>query len=423
MSYIAEIISVGTEILLGNIANTDARDVSEVLSQLGINVYFHTVVGDNPNRVHQAVEVAKSRADIIITTGGLGPTYDDLTKQTLAAAFGRELYFDEKAAQNIKELFEKRLHGVPMTENNLQQAYLPVGCTVFYNSCGTAPGCGFEAEGKHVLMLPGPPSECRAMLKTGVIPYLTKLSGQEIRSHNINIFGMGESSVEDKLHDLMVGLTNPTLAPYAKEGEVMLRVTALADTDEAADSMMRPVLDRVQAAIGSYIYGIDAGTLEETVFHLLKDRGLTLSTAESCTGGLISKRLTDIPGSSSVLKGGVVSYSNEAKIKFLGVPAGLIEKHGAVSHEVAQAMAEGIRVSAGTDLGVSVTGIAGPDSDGTGKPVGLVYVGLSAADGTLLSRELYCGTPRQRCRTMAANYALDTVRRHVLGLNMPDKFM
>ena len=423
MSYIAEIISVGTEILLGNIANTDARDVSEVLSQLGINVYFHTVVGDNPNRVHQAVEVAKSRADIIITTGGLGPTYDDLTKQTLAAAFGRELYFDEKAAQNIKELFEKRLHGVPMTENNLQQAYLPVGCTVFYNSCGTAPGCGFEAEGKHVLMLPGPPSECRAMLKTGVIPYLTKLSGQEIRSHNINIFGMGESSVEDKLHDLMVGLTNPTLAPYAKEGEVMLRVTALADTDEAADSMMRPVLDRVQAAIGSYIYGIDAGTLEETVFHLLKDRGLTLSTAESCTGGLISKRLTDIPGSSSVLKGGVVSYSNEAKIKFLGVPAGLIEKHGAVSHEVAQAMAEGIRVSAGTDLGVSVTGIAGPDSDGTGKPVGLVYVGLAASDGTAFSRELYCGSPRSRCRTMAANYALDTVRRHVLGLNMPDKFM
>lgn len=423
MSYTAEIISVGTEILLGNIANTDARDVSEVLSQLGINVYFHTVVGDNPERVRQAVEVARSRADIIITTGGLGPTYDDLTKQTIAEAFGLELYFDEAAAKNIRELFEKRLHGVPMTENNMQQAYLPKGCTVFYNSCGTAPGCGFEAEGKHVLMLPGPPSECRAMLKTGVIPYLVKLSGQEIRSHNINIFGMGESSVEDKLHDLMVNLTNPTLAPYAKEGEVMLRVTALASTDEAADAMMRPVLETVQEAIGSYIYGIDAGTLEETVFHLLRERGLTLSAAESCTGGLIAKRITDIPGASSVFKGGVVSYSNEAKEEFLGVPADILSEYGAVSHETAKAMAEGIRRRAGTDLGISVTGIAGPDSDSSGKPVGLVYVGLSSADGSLLSRELYCGTLRQRCRTMAANFAMDTIRRHVLGLEMPDKFM
>ena len=333
------------------------------------------------------------------------------------------MYFDEAAARNIKELLETRLHGVPMTENNMQQAYLPVGCTVFYNSCGTAPGCGFEAEGKHVLMLPGPPSECRARRKTGVIPYLTKLSGQEIRSHNINIFGMGESSVEDKLHDLMIGLKNPTLAPYAKEGEVMLRVTALADTDEAADAMMRPVLEKVQAAIGSYIYGIDAGTLEETVFRLLKERGKTLSTAESCTGGLISKRITDIPGSSSVFLGGVVSYSNPAKSHFLNVPPEVIKKYGAVSHEVAVLMAQGIRESTGTDIGVSVTGIAGPDSDGTGKPVGLVYVGLSSADGTVFSREFYCGSPRNRCRTMAANYALDTVRRYILGLDMPDKFM
>jgi nicotinamide-nucleotide amidase len=193
MNLTAEILAVGTEILLGNIANTDAQDVSAALSELGINIYYHTVVGDNPTRVKEAVDIARKRADIIITTGGLGPTYDDLTKQTLAEAFGKELYYDEASAARIKELFREKLHGAQMTENNLLQAYLPVGCTVFENSCGTAPGCAFEADGKYVLMLPGPPSECRAMLKTGAVPYLKKLSGMEIRSHNIHIFGMARA--------------------------------------------------------------------------------------------------------------------------------------------------------------------------------------------------------------------------------------
>ena len=224
MTYTAEIIGVGTELLLGGTVNTDAQDVSQLLSELGINVFFHTVVGDNPARLKQAVEIAKGRADIIITTGGLGPTYDDLTKQTLAEAFGKKLIFHEDVANQIREFFTKRLRSAKMTDNNLRQAELPEGCVILENGVGTAPGCAFEVDGKHVLMLPGPPRECRAMLESGVAPYLKNLSEAEIHSHNIHIFGLGESAVEEKLLSLMENLHNPTLAPYAKDGEVMLRM-------------------------------------------------------------------------------------------------------------------------------------------------------------------------------------------------------
>ena len=422
MNLTAEILAVGTEILLGNIANTDAQDVSSALSELGINVYYHTVVGDNPQRVREAVEIAKKRADIIITTGGLGPTYDDLTKQTLAECFGKELYFDENSAQRIRDLFAKRLRGAPMTENNLQQAYLPVGCTVFENSCGTAPGCAFEADGTHVLMLPGPPSECRAMIRTGVMPYLKNLSGYEIHSHNIRIFGMGESSVEDKLRDIMTELTNPTLAPYAKEGEVLLRVTAKAPSIKDADEMMMPVIEKVKDTIGDFIYGIDTESLEETVNTLLREKGFTMAAAESCTGGLVSKRMTDIPGSSQVFLGGAVTYSNSAKSGILGISEETLKTYGAVSEETALKMAKGTRERFGADIAVSLTGVAGPDSDDRGNPVGLVYIGFSAKDISFC-RKIYCGSPRSRCRTMAANYALDTVRRYLTNLPMEDKFM
>ena len=422
MNLTAEILSVGTEILLGNIANTDAQDVSSALSELGINVYYHTVVGDNPRRVREAVAIANQRADIIITTGGLGPTYDDLTKQTLAECFGKELYFDENSANRIKELFAKKLGGAPMTENNLQQAYLPVGCTVFENSCGTAPGCAFEAEGTHVLMLPGPPSECRAMLKTGVMPYLKKLSGLEIHSHNIRIFGIGESSVEDKLRGLMTELTNPTLAPYAKEGEVLLRVTAKAASYEEADKMMRPVIEKVTNTIGDFIYGTDVDSLEAVVNDMLLKRGLTLSCAESCTGGLTAKRITDIPGASRVFKGSAVTYANSAKADILGVSEETLRKFGAVSGETALEMAKGARERFRTDVAISLTGVAGPDSDERGNAVGTVYIGFASAD-TVFFRKVFCGSPRARCRTMAVNYALDTVRRYLAKLPMEDKFM
>jgi len=309
MTYTAEIIAVGTELLLGGTANTDAQDVSRLLSELGINVFFHTVVGDNPERMKQAVDIAINRADIIITTGGLGPTFDDVTKQTLAEAFGRKLILNEEVAAQIKEFFEKRLPNIPMPANNLRQAEMPEGCVIFDNGVGTAPGCAFEAEGKHVLMLPGPPRECRAMLKSGVEPYLRRLSEAEIHSHNIYIFGLGESAVEEKLRPLMEELRNPTLAPYAKDGEVMLRLTAKAPSKQEAEKLMAPILAQVKETLGDIIYGVDTDSLENTVLNLLKEHGLTLATAESCTGGLLSKRLTDIPGASKVYLGGVVAYS------------------------------------------------------------------------------------------------------------------
>ncbi|HHU23341.1 MAG TPA: competence/damage-inducible protein A [Clostridiales bacterium] len=410
----AEIISVGTELLLGNVANTDARDISEKLSELGIDVYYHTVVGDNPRRLTKAVEIAKSRSDIIITTGGLGPTCDDLTKQVLAQAFGRELYFDEEEARRIRSWFEKH-RSIKMTDNNLQQAYLPAGCTVFRNEVGTAPGCAFQAEGVHVIMLPGPPNECNAMLNNFVVPYLRKLSRDVILSHTIRVFGEGESSVESKLRDLMNSLSNPTLAPYAKEGEVMLRVTAKADTAEEAEAMMRPVVKQVQEILGDIIYGIDVDSLEQLVVELLSKQGLSLSAAESCTGGLLAKRLTDIPGASKVFKGGATVYTNECKSALLGIDSRLIEENGAVSAEVAVEMACRIRKKLGTIFGLGITGLAGPEGDGF-HDVGTVYVALAAEKGCFL-RKLQLGNGgRDRIRTLSASSALDMVRRYLTGL-------
>lgn len=408
MEYKAEIISVGTELLLGNIVNTDAADVAAALSELGINTYYHTVVGDNPERLKAAVETARSRADIIITTGGLGPTYDDLTKQTLAEAFGRELIFHPDEAEKIRGYFEKM--GRTMTENNLQQALLPEGCTVLENTCGTAPGCAFEAAGCHVLMLPGPPRELRAMLRGAAMPYLRKLSGAQLYSRNIRIFGMGESAVEDRLRDYMNSLTNPTLAPYAMTGEVRLRVTAKAESEAEAEEMMAPVIQRVYEAVGEYIYGVDVPSLEAAVFALLKERGLTMACAESCTGGLIAKRITDVPGASAVFRGGVVSYATEVKAHVLGVPAETLDEHGAVSEPTARAMAEGVRRIMKADIAVSTTGVAGPDRDDRGNEVGTVYIALATAQGTIC-RKFNCGSDRERVRTVAAHNAFDMIRR------------
>ncbi len=419
MSHTAEIISVGTELLLGNIANTDAQDISQMLSELGINVYFHTVVGDNPERLKAAVAIARSRADIIITTGGLGPTCDDLTKQTLAEAFGKKLVFDEREAQEIRDYFATRLHSHQMTDNNYQQALLPEGCTVFHNDCGTAPGCAFEAEGVRVLMLPGPPRECVPMFRACAMPYLRALSDTELVSHNIHIFGLGESFVEDKLRDTMLRLSNPTLAPYAKSGEVRLRVTAMARTDAEAEALMEPVIREVREKIGNCVYGIDTDTLENTVLGLLKEKHVTMAAAESCTGGLVSKRMTDLPGASEVYLGGAVTYAVSSKTAILGVPAELIRREGVVSLAVSQAMAEGVREKFGSDLGVGITGIAGPDSDGSGTPVGTVYVSLSTPGGTF-TRSLHLGHDRDRVRTAAANHALDMARRYLTGIDVEE---
>lgn len=415
MSHTVEILSVGTELLLGNIANTDAQMLSQGLSELGLNVYYHTVVGDNPQRAKQAVEIAKGRADIIITTGGLGPTCDDLTKNVLAEAFGKKLVYDEPSAQRIKSYFTRT--GRPMTENNLQQAMLPEGCTVLSNDWGTAPGCAFFADGVHVIMLPGPPSECRPMFRYRAVPYLQSLSEGVIASHTLKLFGIGESSMEAQLRDQMNAMSNPTLAPYAKEGECELRVTAKAPTDEEAQALLQPTVTQLKALFGSKIYGVDVSSLEEVVEQLLKGQGLTLGVAESCTGGLMAKRLTDVRGSSQVFRGGVVSYTNEVKARVLGVPQELLDQFGAVSAPVAQAMAEGARKLLQCDIALSSTGVAGPDRDDRGNEVGTMFVAIATPKGSYV-RALNLGNRpvRARLRTQTAHHAFDLARRYLSGL-------
>ena len=284
MSHTAEIIAVGTEILLGNIANTDAQMLSQSLSTLGINVFWHTVVGDNPQRLRQALDIARRRADIILTTGGLGPTYDDLTKQTICEAFGQKLVLHADILADIRAFYQSALH-VPMPENNIQQAELPEGCTVFDNPVGTAPGCAFEAGGVHVLMLPGPPHECETMLRRCVEPYLRALSREVIVSRDIMTFGMGESSVDQLLHDRMAHMVNPSLATYAKPCEVRLRATAKAASQAEAEAMLAPVVAEVRSTLGDVVYGVDVKDLAEVCFHLLKERDLTLATAAAPAAG------------------------------------------------------------------------------------------------------------------------------------------
>ena len=415
MSHTAEIIAVGTELLLGNIANTNAQEISESLSTLGINVFWHTVVGDNPVRLKEALEIARHRADVIITTGGLGPTYDDLTKQTICEAFSQKLVLHRDILEDIRAFYESALH-VPMPENNTQQAELPEGCTVFDNPVGTAPGCAFEAEGIHVLMLPGPPHEMRTMLRRCAEPYLRGISEEVIVSHDIMTFGIGESSVDQLLHEKMSHMENPTLATYAKPSEVHLRATAKAATAEAAEAMLAPVVADVKAALGDKVYGVDVPGLENVCMALLKERGMTFATAESCTGGQVAARITDLPGASAVYRGGVVSYWTSVKGAVLGVPQEILDQYGAVSEECARAMAEGARRITGADIAVSVTGVAGPDPDERGVPVGIVYIGLSTPDGTFCRKMDSGRRRRDRIRGLATNHAFDLIRRYLTGL-------
>lgn len=414
-SYDTEIISVGTELLLGHVTNTDARDISEMLSKIGINVKYHTVVGDNPERLRRCVETAKSRADIIITTGGLGPTCDDLTKQILAEAFGLRL------AENKAEregLYDYIRYGKKFTDNNFTQAMLPEGCTVFHNNCGTAPGCGFEKDGKIVVMIPGPPKECNAMFRESALPYLRKLSEELIVSHSVRIFGLGESSVDDIFAEEMNRMTNPTMAPYAKECDCLLQITAKAKSVDEAEKMIAPVMEHVMQRLGDVVYGVDVECIEESVIKLLREKGMTFSAAESCTGGDVARRFTDMPGASAFFKGGVVTYTNEAKAKLLGIDTALIEEKGAVSYEVAKAMAENVRTLLGTDIGVGVTGLAGPDGDGVHE-VGTVFVSL-AVEGETFVKELHMGAMRTRSfiRRMAGNHIYDMMRRWLSGIDV-----
>ena len=414
MSYTAELIAVGTELLLGNIANTDAQMLSEGLSQLGINVYYHTVVGDNPQRVRQAVEIARQRADILITTGGLGPTCDDLTKVAVARAFGKELVFHEETAQRIRDRFAAM--GRPLTENNYQQAMVPQGATVLPNDWGTAPGVAFQAEGTHGILLPGPPRECEQMFRHRVVPYLKQFADGVIVSRTVKTFGIGESAAEAQLRELMNALHNPTLAPYAKPTGTELRITAHAATEAEALARIAPVEQQVKERLGDKVIGVDVSSLEEVCLALLKEQGLTVGTAESCTGGLISKLLTDLPGSSAAFRGGIVSYTNEVKEGVLGVPRALLTEYGAVSPQVAEAMALGARKALGCDIALSATGVAGPDPDDRGNPIGLVYLGLAWAGGCQVVTYQGGQVERERIRRQSAQTALDLLRRHLTNL-------
>ena len=410
-----EILSVGTELLLGEIVNLDAQIITRGLNELGINVFWQSVVGDNPARLREAVDIARSRADLIITTGGLGPTADDLTKETLAAAFGLPLVTDPVELRRLRERM-----GPKMTDNNLKQADLPQGCTVLVNDWGTAPGCAFEAAGKHVIMLPGPPSECRLMFRQRAVPYLQTLSEGVIASHTVKLFGIGEAAVEAQLRDRMNAMHNPTLAPYAKEGECELRVTAKAATQAEAQALLRPTVAQLREQFGSLVYGVDVPSLEAVVEDLLRRKGLTLGVAESCTGGLMAKRLTDVPGASQVFKGGIVSYTNEVKHNVLGVPQHLLDQFGAVSAQVARAMAEGARSALGCDIALATTGVAGPDRDDWDNEVGTMFVAIAAPEELVYVRPLKLGSRpvRERLRTQTANHAFDLARRYLQGMEL-----
>ncbi len=408
MNLSAEIIAVGTEILLGEITNTDAVTVARALSELGINAYYQTVVGDNPDRLYDAIMAAKSRADIIITTGGLGPTFDDLTKQIAAKAFNKKLILSEKELARIESYFASR--GRKMTENNARQAYLPEGCTVFENDWGTAPGCAIEDNGKLLIMLPGPPRECGPMVRQRMVPYLKKLSGSHLVSHSIRIYGMGESEVESHIKEFAETMDNPTLAPYAKDGEVLLRVTGKASSEEEADAITQPVIEKVCALLGDVVYGVDVPSLHAAAFRLLREKKLTLSTAESCTGGLCANLITDLPGSSEVFYGGICAYTNETKMKMLGISKELLETHGAVSRETAEALSRAACQRFGTDAGIGVTGYADPNSGDGKNPGGTVYVSVTLR-GKTVSSKIYQPQSRALAKSRAAQEAFNILRR------------
>jgi len=409
----AEIIAVGTELLLGQIANTNAQIISNALQEIGIDVYFHTCVGDNQERLQSVLETGLRRSDIIVLTGGLGPTKDDLTKETVAACLNLSLKLDKYSLDKIKSYFAKR--GRPFTENNYKQALVPEGAIAIENKKGTAPGILLNKDGKIIIMLPGPPREMEPMLRDEVIPYLSKMNSSTIFSKVLKFYGIGESALEEKLEDLISKQTNPTIAPLAKMGEVTIRLTAKAENRMAAEKIIKPVEDEIIKRVGKFLYGYDDDSVEDIVARLLAKFNKTIAIAESCTGGLMAHKLTNIPGISRFFERGVVSYSNRSKEDLLNVNPDTLEKFGAVSEETAKEMAQGIRISSGTDIGVSITGIAGPDGGTPTKPVGLVYIGYSDSNICCAEKHIFIGE-RADIKEQSVNSAFHLVRKKIQDL-------
>lgn len=413
----AEIVSVGTELLLGDIVNTNAQYLAQQLAQLGFSVFYQTTVGDNPARLHEVVRQAKQRSDVLLFTGGLGPTDDDLTKQTVAEAFGDELVLDAEEQAAIEGFFAAR--GLAMTPNNMKQAMVPKQGAKLKNSNGTAPGVVFRQEGKIAILLPGPPREMRPMFDEQVYPLLAAMQDAVIASHTLRVFGVGESALEDMVRPMLEG-SNPTAALYAKTGEVHVRITARAATMAEAAAMCEEHAARLRKVLGPLIYSENGDDLETVCVQLLAQQQKQLATAESCTGGMLSERITSVPGASEVFGFGLCSYANNIKQQVLGVHAETLASHGAVSPQTAAEMAFGAMRVAGADIGIGITGIAGPGGGTQQKPVGLVYVAAAQGAKAMVKQLHLGGRGREIVRLMATQHALDMVRRLLLGLPIED---
>lgn len=405
------ILSVGTELLFGQITNTNTVYLSQQLNMLGYDVMYHYTVGDNPDRVADMIDLAFEDCDLILTTGGLGPTQDDLTKEVACQVMGDELVMMEDVMEELVGYFKKL--GREMTENNKKQAVLPSRATVFHNDAGTAPGFALEKDGKYIICMPGPPREMTEMFEKSVMPFLQSMSEEVIYYRLIRAFGIGESQLETDLLDLIDSQTDPTLATYAKEGECSLRIASKRSTKEEAEAAVNEMLDKVKERVGEYIYSCDDEELVQVVCKKLMEKGLTLSCAESCTGGMFAKTITDIPGISQVFERGIVTYSNRAKMEELGVKAETLEKFGAVSKETAVEMAEGLKKASGSDVCISVTGIAGPGGGSAEKPVGLVYIGFIYGDKKLCKKVRMRDTDRQWNRHYTVLSMLDLINKNI----------
>lgn len=412
----AEIIAVGTELLLGDILNTNAQYLSRELAALGVNVHYQSVVGDNPARLKSVVEAAKARSDLLVFSGGLGPTDDDLTKQTVAEAFGDTLRFDETECEKIRAFFSA--WGRTMPENNKKQAMVPTHGRKLENENGTAPGMLFEQNGKYAVLLPGPPRELKPMFEAKVKPWLEAMSSSVLYSTTLRVAGVGESHLEGRVAHLLAA-ENPTAALYAKTAEVVVRITAKAADKAQAKALCDETAQKFYEILGDAVYARDADSLEEVVVQALRERGKTVALAESCTGGMLAQCITNVPGASAVLGYGVVSYANEAKQKLLGVKADTLTQYGAVSSETAAEMAEGVRRLSGADFGVAITGIAGPEGGTPEKPVGTVYIAAADASTVWVQRVAITGRTRESVRLFTVQYALDMVRRLALGAPQP----
>lgn len=410
---VVELISVGTELLLGNIVNTNTQFLAEKCALLGLSMYYQVVVGDNAERLAETIRTALNRSDLIVLTGGLGPTEDDLTKEVCADVMGIPLVEDAHTRERLTEFFRGGVYK-QIPENNWKQSMVPQGAVILDNDNGTAPGFIMEKDGKRAILLPGPPAELYPLFMNQVYPYLQNLQPEVIRSQVVKICGVGESQVEDRLLDLIDAQTNPTIAPYAKTGEVHLRVTAKAENEEAARKLIKPVVKEIKNRFGDSVYSTkEQESLEMTVVKLLKRFGLTVTTAESCTGGLLAGRLVNVPGASEVFSEGFITYSNKAKRKLLDVSKGTLKKYGAVSEQTAKEMATGGVFATDSDACVAVTGIAGPDGGTEEKPVGLVYIATYMKDKVSVEQYRFKGN-RDKIREQAVVKALDLLRRSIL---------